>query len=121
MIAIRQLFQAIHPYSEGQGYLLIFSFHCDVSYDGSSDGNVKGIAHDPTTYVFGGFLSSPITWAEIEHSWQATNSLYHVPQYHAAHLNRKTYEYEGWDDAKKIEYSATLLSHIHKHGKRMYA
>ncbi len=100
---------------------MIFEFHCDLSYDGSPEGNAKGKPHQPKTYVLGGFFSSSITWGNVEKKWRAINEKHKVPRFHAAHLNGKTHEYEGWDDTKKIAYSKELLSVVHEEGKRMYA
>jgi hypothetical protein len=100
---------------------LIFTFHCDISYDGNPDGNVKGQRHDPRTYVFAGFFSSSQTWANVEKAWTAINTKFAVPRFHAAHLNSKIKEYEGWDNSKKIEYSAELIAAIHREGNKMYA
>ena len=121
MIAIRELAEAVYPYPMRGCHLMIFRFHCDISYDGSSEGNIKGKAHDPITYVFAGFFSSSTTWGEVETEWIATNKKHRVKRFHAAHLNSKTYEYDGWDDPHKIEYSAELLAAIHKQGHKMYA
>ena len=101
-------------------YLLIFEFHCDLSYDGNPEGNAKGKPHESNTYVFGGFFSSPSTWSIVEKKWDAINKKYDVPRFHGAHLNSKTYEYEGWDDPQKIAYSKELLSAVHEEGNRMY-
>jgi hypothetical protein len=116
MIRIQELAGAMHG-----RYLLIFEFHCDLSYDGNPEGNAKGKPHEPNTYVFGGFFSSAITWGIIEKKWDVINKEYDVPRFHAAHLNSKTYEYEGWDDAQKIAYSKELIGAVHEEGKRMYA
>ena len=99
-------------------YLLIFEFHCDLSYDGNPEGNAKGKPHESNTYVFGGFFSSPSTWSIVEKKWDAINKKYDVPRFHGAHLNSKTYEYEGWDDPQKIAYSKELLSAVHEEGNR---
>jgi hypothetical protein len=91
-----------------------------LSYDGNPEDNAKGKPHQPSTYVFGGFFSSPITWGIIEKKWDAINKEYSVLRFHGAHLNSKTYEYQGWDDSKKIAYSKALLDAVHEQGNRMY-
>ncbi|MHB8486488.1 MAG: hypothetical protein ACYDCM_12295 [Candidatus Acidiferrales bacterium] len=116
MIGIRDLAVAIHA----QRYILIFEFHCDISYDGNPGSNTKGKPHDPRTYVFGGFFASVTTWINVERKWNKINADYGVIRFHAAHLNCKTYEYEGWDDPKKITYSKELLDAVHAEGNRMY-
>lgn len=120
MIPIRELAKAIHPYRLSRRYILIFKFHCDISYDGTPEGNVKGERHDPRTYVFAGFFSSESTWDEVERDWIAINKKYGVSRFHAAHLNGKKHEYEGWDDIRKMEYSKELVAAIHRQGQRMY-
>lgn len=116
-----ELAKAIHPYRLSRRYFLIFTFHCDISFDGSPEGNVKGKPHEPSTYVFAGFFAADTIWGAIEKSWDKTNREYGVPRFHAAHLNSKTYEYDGWDNPRKIEYSAKLIDAIHQQGNKMYA
>jgi hypothetical protein len=116
MIRIQELARAVHA----RGYLMIFEFHCDLSYDGSPEGNVKGKTHEPNTYVFGGFFSSVSTWGNVEKKWTAINADYKVSRFHAAHLNSKTHEYKGWDDPKKVAYSKELIGAVHDEGNRMY-
>lgn len=87
----------------------MFEFHCDISFDGNPPGNVKGIRHEPRTYTLAGFFANDKVWETIENSWRKTNEDYRVPLFHAAHLNRKEHEYQGWDDDRKKAYSAELL------------
>ena len=96
-----------------------FSLHCDISFDGTS--NVKGVPHVPKTYVFAGFFADDLTCETIEKKWKQVNDKYEVPRFHAAHLNVKHYEYEGWDDERKEAYSAELLNILKAEGKRVYA
>lgn len=119
-ISVVELANAILPCYRNRRYLLIFGFHCDISYDGNPEGNAKGKPHNPNTYVFAGFFSSVTTWNAVGNKWARINKSYRVPRFHAAHLNSKTYEYDGWDDTEKIEYSSELLNAIHREGKKMY-
>lgn len=121
MIPVLWLAQAIGMNLCSQRYLLVFRFHCDVSFDGNPDGNVKGKVHEPRTYVFAGFFAAIPVWANVESAWTEINKAYKVPRFHAAHLNGKTHEYKGWDDTKKVDYSKELLGAIHCHGNKMYA
>jgi len=120
MISITELARSLHPCSSRR-YFLIFSFHCDISFDGNPQGNVKGNPHEPRTYVFAGFFAADSTWKNVADAWDVINLDYKVTCFHAAHLNGKTHEYSGWDDTKKIEYSKKLLDVIHGQGNRMYA
>lgn len=97
---------------------MIFTFHCDVSFDGTA--NVKGIPHVPRTYVFAGFFADDQTCNEIGEAWSRVNIKYEVPRFHAAHLNSKSNEYTGWDDLKKKAYSAELLDILKIQGKRVH-
>jgi hypothetical protein len=121
VIPIRELAWIIHPYRFSRRNILIFSFHCDLSYDGNPEGNVKGRKHLPNTYVFAGFFADETTWDSVECEWIRINSDYGVSRFRAAHLNSKTYEYTGWDDQKKIAYSSDLLEIINKQGAKLYA
>jgi hypothetical protein len=101
---------------------VVFKFYCDLSYDGSPDKNGRlpsGTRHSPRTYVVGGFFSSQSIWNIVEAQWETVNSVFGVPRYHAAHLNAKTHEYDGWDDAKKLLYSKQLLKIVNDRGKTM--
>jgi hypothetical protein len=104
---------------------MLFRFYCDESYDGCPPGKARRssalLPYEPRTYVVAGFFSDENTWKDIETRWSEVNDRLHVPRFHAAHLNGKTYEYEGWDDAQKIAYSSELLKIIGAHGKRMHA
>jgi hypothetical protein len=100
---------------------VICRFHCDLSYDGSPPGKVKGRKHIPSTYVFAGFFADQDAWDFIEREWKRVNDDFGVLRFHASHLNFKTHEYEGWDDLKKIEYSAKLLGILGKAGKSLSA
>lgn len=121
MIFLREIARIIHPYPESQRHILVFSIHCDLSYDGNPQGNVKGKPHVPITYVFAGFFSEASVWERIECRWTAINKAYGVRRFHAAHLNRKTHEYAGWSDATKISYSREMLAVINEQGSKMYA
>lgn len=103
---------------------MLFRFYCDESYDGSPPGNIKipkgSPSHEPRTYVVAGFFADAITWGSVETEWIRINNKYRVTRFHAAHLNAKDHEYKGWDDPKKIAYSAELLKAVNDQGKRMY-
>lgn len=100
---------------------MVFGFHCDISYDGNPPGNVSGKRHDPRTYIFAGFFANEEVWRSVETGWGAINREYKVPRFHASHLNSKTYEYQGWDDARKIAYSAEMLQVLHDQKKELSA
>jgi hypothetical protein len=101
--------------------VVVFSFRCDLSFDGCSDERIKGRTHVPITYAFAGFFADDITWDIVEKAWVTVNKKYGVSKFHAANLNCKAGEYEGWEDATKEAYSAELLAPINNEGKRMYA
>lgn len=95
--------------------------HCDISFDGNPPGNAKGTRHVPKTYVFAGVIADPSTWASVERKWKQVNGAYHVPRFHAAHLNARTHEYEGWSRNKQKQYSGELLDILAAQGKRIEA
>jgi len=121
MIPIRELSRILCPYPDSGRNILVFEFHCDLSYDGNPPGNVKGVRHEPRTYVFAGFFANDEVWQCIESGWSRINEKYQVPRFHAAHLNSKTHEYQGWDDPKKIAYSAEMLQVLHDQKKELSA
>jgi hypothetical protein len=104
---------------------MLFRFYCDESYDGCPPGKARRDRatppFEPITYVVAGFFADQITWNDVESRWIEVNDRVHVSRFHAAHLNGKTHEYEGWNDEQKIAYSAELLKIISAQGKRMHA
>ncbi|MGA2148394.1 MAG: DUF3800 domain-containing protein [Bryobacteraceae bacterium] len=104
---------------------MLFRFYCDESYDGCPPSKARRNSalpsYEPRTYVVAGFFSDERTWDDLESRWSAVNDTFHVPRFHASHLNGKKHEYEGWDDQQKIAYSAELLRIIRAHGKMMHA
>ncbi len=98
---------------------MIFRFYCDLSYDGSSRERIKGTTHHPHTYVVAGITGHEDVWNALEPIWALVNNHYGVPRFHAAHLNGKTHEYQGWDDNRKIEYSRTLLRLLAMGGREL--
>src|ERR1035438_5503751 len=94
-------------------HVVLFKFLCDESYDSQTA--------EPRTYVVAGFFGGDIAWAAVESRWIAVNAEYSVPRFHASHLNAKNYEYEGWDDTRKIEYSAKILKIVTDQGRRLHA
>ncbi len=97
----------------GRKYPVLFKFLCDESYESKQ--------REPRTYVVAGYFSDDITWGIINQEWSRINGKYGVPRFHASHLNAKTYEYEGWDDERKLEYSKEILKVITDQGKRLHA
>lgn len=121
MIPIRELAGILCPYYSSGRNIVIFRFHCDLSYDGCAPEKAKGRKHIPTTYVFAGFFAEQAAWDFIEREWVQTNEDFHVPRFHASHLNSKSHEYAGWDDPRKIEYSGKLLKVLSDTGKSLSA
>jgi hypothetical protein len=89
-------------------------FHCDLSYDGSPPGNVSGRRHEPRTYVVGGILARPEVSDRLVEGLRAINAEFGVARFHGAHLNGRTYEYDGWDRHKAEQYSEALLSVLNR-------
>ncbi|HEX3684731.1 MAG TPA: DUF3800 domain-containing protein [Bryobacteraceae bacterium] len=105
---------------------MLFKLYCDESYDGSPPANASracplpSTTHEPRTFVIAGLFSDQATWSDIESRWATANKRFGVSRYHASHLNCKTYEYEGWDDERKILYSSELLGILTAHGRRLH-
>src|ERR1700677_1384212 len=91
-------------------------FYCDLSYDGSPPGNAKGGKHQPTTYVIGGIFARPEQWDRLVEGWGEVNNEFGVPRFHAAHLNARKHEYDGWDRPRAEQYSASLLRILNRQG-----
>lgn len=118
---MRSLIGAIHPGIKGRKRTLIFRFYCDASYDGSSKDKIKGKRHVPRTFVVAGLIAHEDVWNALEGAWTTFNNYFGVSRFHASHLNAKTYEYEGWDDERKIQYSRTLLRLLAMCGRELGA
>jgi hypothetical protein len=119
MIPIRDIAGALNP-SPGRRYVAIFRFFCDESYDSDpktgtgmmfdqDDPKAKKAKYVPSTYVVGGFFSNEYTWADVEKRWGAENQRVGVSRYHAANVNARSGEFEGWEKEKQIVYSKNLL------------
>jgi len=100
---------------------MLLRFYCDESYDGSPPENVPSGNHEPRTYVIAGIIATEPVWENVESRWQTVNEEFEVSRFHASHLNGKTYEYEGWDDDKKVRYSARLLNVLTDQGTQLGA
>lgn len=111
IIPFRQIV-ALLP-SQARRRIVLFKFLCDESYDSQTA--------EPHTYVVAGFFGDDITWNQVESRWISVNAEYHVPRFHASHLNARDHEYEGWDNNKKIEYSAKILKIVTDQGRRLHA
>jgi hypothetical protein len=59
--------------------------------------------------VVAGILARIEEWTAIENGWNGVNSKFGVQRFHAAHLNGRTYEYDGWKRDRAKEYSKALL------------
>src|SRR5271163_4703515 len=103
-----------------QGHIVLFNLYCDTSFDGSSKDNVAGVPHEPRTYVIAGFFCSQPVWESVEDRWNDINERFTVPRFHASHLNHKSEEYEGWNNAQKLCYSKSMLQIINDQGNKMY-
>lgn len=99
--------------------MVMWAFHSDLSYDGNPPANVRGITHTPRTYVVAGILTTTDKWKSIVDGWSATNLEFGVPRFHAAHLNGRTYEYEGWTPRRALSYSTQLLGVLNNYGPLM--
>ena len=98
---------------------MIFRFYCDVSFDGSSQAKTKGQRHLPRTLVVAGITAHEDIWKALEGAWARTNASFGVPRFHASHLNSRTYEYQGWDNAQKLLYSRTMLHLLSMCGREL--
>jgi hypothetical protein len=127
MIPIREIIGVLNPAPKGRRYLAVWRFFCDESYDGdpnaptAAPGGERGRVYTPATFVVAGFLANEDTWSAVSEQWKAENKKEVVGRYHAVDLNGKRYEYEGWDDPRKLDYSRRLLSVIREQKQDMQA
>jgi len=85
---------------------VIFRFYCDESHD-----NPRVKKTEPKSYVVGGLFGDARTFDEkVEPRWLAKNRRAKVARYHAAHLNARTREYEGWNPEQALRYSKRILA-----------
>ncbi len=104
-------------------------FVCDESYDSdpkTGTGMVFYRESDhpeyvPRTYVVGGFFAGEQTWADISKRWKAENERVGVRRYHAANVNARSGEFEGWDKEKQIAYSKNLVQILRDQKRNLHA
>lgn len=107
--------------------MALLTFYCDESYDSSPPNNglvfhaINDIPHVPKAYVVGGFLANERTWGAIGDRWREENKRVGVSRYHGAHVNAKTYEFEGWDKDRQQEYSINLLTILKDQQREIHA
>ncbi len=75
----------------------------------------------PATYVVAGFFAEEATWTEIERRWTRENERVGVTRYHAANVNSRTGEFEGWSRTKRDIYARSLLDIIRDQGMDLHA
>jgi len=113
---IDELAGIIHSASRpSKRYIVIFKFYCDESHDSPPS---KG--EEPKSYVVGGLFADQSTWAKIETRWKRRNDLEGVPRYHAAHLNARTWEYDGWKKSRCLTYSKEILKTLKGHRGKLH-
>jgi hypothetical protein len=127
MIPIREIASALNPARKGRRFLAIYRLFCDESYDNDPnapsavpDHRTDGV-HVPATFVVSGFLANEDTWERLAGPWEAENKRVGVSRYHAADLNGRRYEFEGWSRQQQLEYSKNLLGTIREQKMDMHA
>ena len=116
MIPIREIASLLNPAPKGRRLLAIYRFFCDESYDSDPNGPEAvpvvppGSPYVPATYVVAGFFAEEATWAEIERRWSEENRRVGVTRYHAANVNGRCEEFEGWSKEKRDTYAKNLLT-----------
>ena len=83
---------------------MVFRFYCDESHDAP-----KLKRSEPKSYVVGGFFGDQVTFEKVERRWLAKNRRAKAGRYHAAHLNARAWEYDGWLPEKALRYSKRIL------------
>lgn len=130
MIPIRDIAGALNPSPEGRRYVAVFRFFCDESYDSDPKKGTGMLFYEqperplyiPRTYVVGGFFSDELTWAEVEKRWQEENERVGVRRYHAANVNARSEEFEGWDkETQQIPYSKNLIQILLDQKRKLHA
>lgn len=122
VISIRELSWVVNRAPRNRRHILLFTFHCDESYDSPKQKLPPGSPpFEPTTYTVAGFFGDEKTWTRVERRWGNANSRFKVPRYHASHLNAKTYEYEGWSDSQKIKYGKQMLKILKDQKRKLHA
>jgi hypothetical protein len=107
----------------------LFRFFCDESYD-SDPKTGRGMVffrpggqsiYIPQTYVGGGFFAHEYTWTEIERRWSEENKRAGISRYHAACVNSRTGEFDGWSKDQQIEYSKNLIEILRDQKRDLHA
>src|SRR5271170_463193 len=127
MIPIAEIASVLNPAPKGRRYLAIYRFYCDESYDGNPNApNAvpmadRNAAYVPATYIVAGFFAEEATWTEIERRFTRENERAGVRRYHAANVNGRTGEFEGWDKPKRDTYAKNLLDIVRDQGMDLHA
>lgn len=113
MTSIRHLRGMVNSVTRKKGFLMVFKFYCDESYNGN--------AKDPSLLTISGFFSDEPTWKIVEAEWKTINVKYAVKAFHAVHLNHRNKEFTGWSVEQQRGYSAELLDSVNRQKGRMRA
>ena len=98
-----------------------FRFYCDESHDSTNKKRKPGEpSFEPRSFLVGGMFGDVDAWKKIEPRWKRKNDLEGVQRFHAAHLNARTWEYEGWSNPRKIAYSQEMLKILKSSGRYLH-
>jgi hypothetical protein len=99
----------LHPSGRGRRLMVMLRFYCDESFRHKKS----------NTFVVGGLISDERTWGRIETRWDSKNKRVGVPRFHAAHLNARKHEYEGWTPQRSKRYVKGLLKILQDQKRRL--
>lgn len=127
MIPISEIASLLNPAPKGRRYLAVYRFFSDESYD--ADPNAPnaipmpdpGTPYIPATYVVAGFFAEEATWTEVERRWKRENERVGVTRYHAANVNNRDGEFNGWSVPERDTYAKNLLAIIRDQGMGLHA
>ncbi len=95
--------------------MALFKFYCDESYDSDPHQDESRLfdptakPHVPQTFAVAGFIAPENVWERVERRWNNANRFFKVSRFHAANVNARDGEYEGWKKGKRNRYVRRLL------------
>ena len=111
----------LNPALPGKRHFVMLWFYCDESYDSNPKGKgAEKKGPPPKTYSVAGFLASERGWPKIEKPWAAKNRRIGVSRFHAACVNARDGEFQGWGKNRRDRYAKYMLALLKKQGKKLH-
>jgi hypothetical protein len=95
----------INPAPRGHHSVAILRFFCDESWAGEQKVKVR-------TFTVAGFMGKDNEWSRLSSQWSKRIEKEGISRFHAAPLNGKKGEFEGWSNKRSKNFTVSLLHAI---------